>query len=853
MTEHGGDVFSYEKQYKRKPVADFSANTNPLGISKKAKEALSALLEDSTSLSSYPDRNSRALKTALSGEYGIKESKIVCGAGAVEIIYNVALAFSRGKKSLIASPAFSEYKNALTRAGASEIESVIAKEEDDFLLSSVPDTTNCALFFICSPSNPAGAVTSYDFLEKCALQCQKTNTILVLDACFSPFDDEAQQSVLKLCKKMSDESLSNIVIIGAFTKFYALAGLRAGFALCSDEKTARTLEEIAPPWSLSTAAQVAAVASLADSEFKERTKALIDEEREYMREKLSCLGIKKVWGRANFLLFRSRIGLKSELERKGIMIRSCSSFDGLNPAFFRVAIKSRRENDELLSALRACLSEKGACKFLMIQGTMSNAGKSFLTAALCRIFHEDGLRTVPFKAQNMALNSAVASDYSEIGRAQEMQARAAGVLSDYRMNPILLKPTSHTSSQVIVCGKAVSDMNALQYFKKKKDLMPVVLQCLESLASENDIIVIEGAGSPAEINLRENDIVNMGLATKINSPVLLASDIDRGGVFAQLYGTISLLDDEEKRLIKALVINKFRGDKALLASGVEQIEALTGKKVAGVIPMIDIRLDEEDSLSQTLEIEHNKGEAIKIAVIRLPHISNFTDFEPFIMRKTCNVRFIKSAEDLKEFSPHLIILPGTKNTLSDLDFLKQTQLFDTILTFVSEKKSVIIGICGGFQMLGKKIRDFEGVESEKQREESALSLLEAETDFEKEKFLSNVSQKLPKIEGFFSFWSEKEASGYEIHCGRTNGCDKNFDGMVSGEVFGTYLHGFFDVDEITNELLKALCAHFSIKDAQIDESFCFSAEKEKEFSKLSSHVRKNLDMSAIYKILEEEN
>ena len=453
----------------------------------------------------------------------------------------------------------------------------------------------------------------------------------------------------------------------------------------------------------------------------------------------------------------------------------------------------------------------------------------------------------------MALNSAVASDYSEIGRAQEMQARAAGVLSDYRMNPILLKPTSHTSSQVIVCGKAVSDMNALQYFKKKKDLMPIVLQCLESLASENDIIVIEGAGSPAEINLRENDIVNMGLATKINSPVLLASDIDRGGVFAQLYGTISLLDDEEKRLVKALVINKFRGDKALLASGVEQIEALTGKKVAGVIPMIDIRLDEEDSLSQTLEIEHNKGEAIKIAVIRLPHISNFTDFEPFIMRKTCNVRFIKSAEDLKEFAPHLIILPGTKNTLSDLDFLKQTRLFDTILTFVKEKKSVIIGICGGFQMLGKKIRDFEGVESEKRREESALSLLEAQTDFEKEKFLSNVSQKLPKIEGFFSFWSEKEASGYEIHCGRTSGCDKNFDGMASGEVFGTYLHGFFDVDEITNELLKALCAHFSIKDAQIDESFCFLEEKEKEFSKLSSHVRKNLDMSAIYKILEEEN
>ena len=320
-----------------------------------------------------------------------------------------------------------------------------------------------------------------------------------------------------------------------------------------------------------------------------------------------------------------------------------------------------------------------SAKALMIQGTMSNSGKSFITAGLCRIFKQDGYKVAPFKSQNMALNSYITKDRLEIGRAQAMQAEAAGIEPTVDMNPILLKPTSHTGSQVIVNGEVWADMKAMDYYKNKKALIPEVMKAYNKLASEYDIIVIEGAGSPAEINLKDNDIVNMGMAKMAKAPVLLAADIDRGGVFASIYGTIKLLDADEQQMIKGTIINKFRGDVKILEPGLRQIETLTDIPVVGVIPMAHVDIDDEDSLSERLNMTAASG-GVDIAVIRLPHISNFTDFSAFERMPNVSLRYVQKKEQLG--MPDMIILPGTKNTMDDLTWLRESGLEGMILRHV---------------------------------------------------------------------------------------------------------------------------------------------------------------------------
>ncbi len=314
-------------------------------------------------------------------------------------------------------------------------------------------------------------------------------------------------------------------------------------------------------------------------------------------------------------------------------------------------------------------------KSIMIQGTMSNVGKSLLCAALCRIFKQDGYRTAPFKSQNMALNSYITDDGLEMGRAQAVQAEAAGIAADVRMNPILLKPTSDRGSQVIVEGRVWGQYEARDYFARKKSLIPTILRCYNSLAAENDIIVIEGAGSPAEINLKQDDIVNMGLAELVSAPVLLVGDIDPGGVFAQLYGTVALLEPDEQARIRGLIINKFRGDKSLLDPGIAMLEEKTGLPVLGTIPYTRLDIDEEDSMAASL-LEKYPRKDIDIAVIRLPRISNFTDFAPLDRHSQLGVRYVSDPKNLGR--PDLIILPGTKNTMADLAWLRETGLAEAV-------------------------------------------------------------------------------------------------------------------------------------------------------------------------------
>ena len=393
-------------------------------------------------------------------------------------------------------------------------------------------------------------------------------------------------------------------------------------------------------------------------------------------------------------------------------------------------------------------------KAIMIQGTMSNAGKSLLVAGLCRILMQDGYRVAPFKSQNMALNSYITADGLEMGRAQVMQAEAAGILPSVHMNPILLKPTTDMGSQVIVNGSSVGNMDAREYFACKKDLLPVIQNAYHALEQEYDIIVIEGAGSPAEINLKQDDIVNMGMAKLADAPVLLVGDIDRGGVFAQLYGTTQLLMPEEKRRIKALIINKFRGDPSLLVPGIKQIEALCHIPVAGVMPYMKIDIDDEDSLgehlSRRLPTVHESD--IEIAVIRFPRLSNFTDFSVFSCIPSVKLTYVSQVSELK--TPDLIILPGTKNTIADLLWMRENGLEKAVMD-QAEQGIPIWGICGGYQMMGEVLEDPNGVEGTLRSSVRGMELLPTKTVFSAEKTRTQVEGAFSQVEGIFEELSGK--------------------------------------------------------------------------------------------------
>ena len=487
-------------------------------------------------------------------------------------------------------------------------------------------------------------------------------------------------------------------------------------------------------------------------------------------------------------------------------------------------------------------------KRLMIQGTMSGAGKSLLVTALCRIFAEDGFSVAPFKSQNMALNSYVTKDGLEMGRAQVAQSEAARKEPDVRMNPVLLKPSSDTGSQVIVNGIVRGQMTAVEYFAHKKQLIPDILNAFESLSNENDIIVIEGAGSPAEINLRENDIVNMGLAELVNAPVLLAGDIDRGGVFAQLYGTCALLSDTERARVKGLVINKFRGDETILRPGLDRLKAMTGIPVIGVVPYLHVDIDDEDSLSERLGRTKTDA-AIDIAVIRLPHISNFTDFAPLEALDLCGVRYVDRADRLG--TPDLIILPGTKNTTGDLCAIRESGLEQAVIRLANAGIPVI-GICGGYQMLGDLITDEAGIEGS-QKEIRGMGLLPVRTAFEPEKTLTRVKGHIcngplkgAAVEGYEIHMGETAVSG-DAFCLLENG---NADGCVNGNVFGTYLHGLFDTADAAEKMADWLCGMKGIdRKTHVTESR--AAYRDRQYAMLAEAVRRSLDMKYLYHLLDQ--
>ncbi len=504
-------------------------------------------------------------------------------------------------------------------------------------------------------------------------------------------------------------------------------------------------------------------------------------------------------------------------------------------------------------------------KTLMIQGTMSNAGKSLITAGLLRIMKQDGFKAAPFKSQNMALNSYITEEGLEMGRAQAVQAEAAGTEPSADMNPILLKPTTDVGSQVIVHGIHVGNMEARQYFAYKKTLIPEILASFGRLKEQYDIIVIEGAGSPAEINLKQDDIVNMGLAGLVDAPVLLVGDIDRGGVFAQLYGTVMLLEEGERERIKGLIINKFRGDKTILAPGVAMIENLCQIPVTGVVPFMDVDLEDEDSLGVHLAGKKQGGLA-DIAVIRLPRISNFTDFQVFFTLPEAGLRYVDHVKALG--SPDMIILPGTKNTIGDLLWMRETGLEAAVLK-AAALGTPVFGICGGYQMMGMTLHDPKQVESPR-KHVRAMGLLDVDTVFEEDKTRTRVRGTIGQFDGVFSCLSGMDVKGYEIHMGTTKrrGESQAFscisgrrsggaggeregdqeDGAVKGNCCGTYIHGIFDGNKVAPELVKALLKRKGLEYGEL-HGRDYKAYKEEQYDLLAEELRRHLDMDSIYRIM----
>jgi len=504
--------------------------------------------------------------------------------------------------------------------------------------------------------------------------------------------------------------------------------------------------------------------------------------------------------------------------------------------------------------------------YIMLQGTSSHVGKSILTTALCRIFYQDGRKVVPFKAQNMALNSYVTKDGKEMGRAQVAQAEAAGLDPMVDMNPVLLKPTGNSCSQVVLMGEAIGNMSAREYHQGYSlKAFSAVKTALERLDSAYDTIVIEGAGSPAEVNLKANDIVNMRVAKHLQAPVLLIADIDRGGALAALVGTLELLDADERALVKGLIINKFRGDITLLTPAIQFLEEKTGKPVLGVIPHLDkLGIDDEDSVSLEEKTHYHKKKDLAIAVIQTPKISNFTDFDCLANEADVSLYYVKEGESIGK--PDLILLPGSKNTTEDLLYLRRSGLEKTIKAAVC-RKIPVIGICGGYQMLGEAIYDPYHTESEHEQT-AGMGLLPLETTFGQHKLTSQVKAHCPALHFLGAEIFAADLTGYEIHMGQTAFLEEQAgqpfvitqrsnetmscpEGLcrADGYVFGTYIHGIFDNDAFRRAVLNAIRVHKKLP--PLENTVNTYAAKQSSYNRLADTVRQSLDMKRLYEIMDE--
>jgi cobyric acid synthase CobQ/L-threonine-O-3-phosphate decarboxylase len=856
---HGGNLreLALRAGLDRDRILDFSASINPLGPPDGLRAALARSIDQ---LVHYPDPDCTELVEFLAKQYHVPSSQIIIGNGSTEIFYALARAIPFAR-AIIPVPSYTDYASAVRAAGR-EVVFLKLDEKADFAIHwqvLEEQLSGDEIVLLGQPNNPTGRLFDADTLL--AMAARHPATTFVIDEAFADF--------IAGYRSLIERITSNLIVVRSLTKFYAIPGLRLGFAVASPTMAEQIRSQI-PPWSVNMLAQEAAIAVLSDTDYAKRSIDLVDHQRRRLTEELKILpGLYVYPSTTNFLLIRmdrsdiTAPELANRLLHQGIAIRTFSEEQHLDARFFRVAVRTEEENARLCEALAhsslaasqitpQCHSSttRRRAAALMIQGTSSNAGKSILTAALCRILLQDGVHVAPFKAQNMSLNSFIAHDGGEMGRAQVVQAQACRLEPDVRMNPILLKPSSDTGCQVIVRGKPVKNMSVGDYVRYKPEAFTAAKECYDSLAEEFDAIVLEGAGSPAEVNLKSHDIVNMQMAEYAAAPVLVVGDIDRGGVFASFVGTMEVLAPWERKLISGWIVNRFRGDASLLGPALDYTLLHTGRPVLGVVPYLaNLGLPQEDSVefkSGALDHDAYDEAAVEIAVIDLPHISNFTDFDAFAVERDVRLRIVRTAADLN--SPDAVIIPGSKNTLGDLEYLRRSGLADRITALAQDGTTEIIGVCGGLQMLGRDICDPLGVESATQKT-VALGLLDVSTIMAVEKTLVRTIARHAA--------SGLEVTGYEIHHGQTSydGCEPLLtrpDGQIVGiaghnqNVWGTYLHGIFDADAFRRWFINNLRVRRGWK--PVGETLSHYTI-EPALDRLAQAVRASVQMDEIYRIM----
>ncbi|MBN1654957.1 MAG: cobyric acid synthase [Deltaproteobacteria bacterium] len=850
---HGGNVWQLAKaaSVSVKKLLDFSANVNPLGLPDWLRITIDAAIGD---LVHYPDPGCAELVESLAKHHGEERQSVLPGNGSAELLSVIPRSID-ATRVLLPVPCYVDYRAVAESAGI-EVVPLRAEARNGFRLdlSLLIETLRARdLVFIGQPNNPSGTALDSEALRGAALA--RAESLFVVDEAFIDFS----QGVASLaCARPR-----NVIVIRSFTKIFAIPGLRLGYALAAPEIIARMREQL-PPWSVNHLAQRVGVAAIEQgAEYLERTRALVSEQRGRLSRALAAIKDLTVYpSEANFILLGlERDDLDAErlaarlLASDGIAIRACANVEGLGPSYFRVAVRQAEDNERLCDALQRALNPRNArCRrasiarkpALMFQGTSSGAGKSLLTAAFCRILLEDGYRVAPFKSQNMSLNSFVTRDGGEMGRAQVVQAQACRLQPDVRMNPILLKPNSDTGAQVIVLGKPVANMNVERYIRYKPEAFIQAKQAYDDLAAENDVMVLEGAGSPAEVNLARHDIANMGMARHANARVLIVGDIDRGGVFAAFAGTMQALGESDRSRVSGFVVNRFRGRAELLDDALAWVLRATGLPVLGVVPYLArLGLPEEDSVVFD-QRERDSGPAgdgaVSIGVVQLPHISNFTDFDALESEPDVWLRFLKRPEQLDGIDA--LLIPGSKNVMADAAFFRESGWSEAI-SALAKKGIEIVGVCGGFQLLGKEIDDPHGIECAK-RSERGLGLLPVRTTLEAEKILCCVEARHLGT-GYY-------LRGYEIHHGRTevacaSAVIERSDGEIlgvrdaSGRVWGSYLHGLFDADDFRRFFVNGLRRRRGLEPLASGNRY----DIEPDLKRLADAVRSNLDIGLIYR------
>ncbi len=856
---HGGNLRRMAETAGCSPdeIIDFSANVNPLGPPPWLGQVVGQALQ---AVDSYPDPDSTELLMAASEAYKVWPSQVIAGNGASELLFAIA-AMGGYRQAVIPSPTYVDYGRACK---VNRLNVVEVPMHDDFTVDFPalgPLLTTPSLVYLCSPNNPTGTTFSAADLREVASMFPQSR--FVVDESFAEFLPADRDRLIR-------ERPSNVITVLSMTKFFAIPGIRLGLAFADPDVILR-MKQSMPAWSVNTLAQKVGARCLRDRAYAKKTR----EQTSLLRENLASglrqvPGIKVMPGEANYLLCRvERIGqdavplMERLLIEHHIAIRLCGNYEGLDNNWFRVAVRNEADNERLISAMEAVsgtakapvVRRKKRTPALMLQGTSSNAGKSVLAAAFCRIFLQDGYRVAPFKAQNMSLNSFVTDQGGEMGRAQVTQAMACRLKPDVRMNPVLLKPGSDVGSQVIVMGQPVGNMSVTEYVRYKPRAWEAVKTAYDSLANEHDIMVLEGAGSPAEVNLKHHDIVNMAMAQYAKARVLLAGDIDRGGVFASMVGTMNLLTPAERNHVEGFLINRFRGDASLLDPAFGQMFEHTGKPVMGTIPYIhSLGLPEEDSVSfkEGFRPDGDKfpeEDCVDIAVIDLPRISNFNDIDPLFAEPDVRVRVVTDAHDLG--TPDAVIIPGSKSTVPDMKVLRGQGMAAAIRELANNgHRTRIVGICGGFQMMGELVDDPYGLESETTRVDG-FGLLPVQTTLAPEKTLVRT-------------WGQHSQSGhrvhgYEIHHGQTKPLAEDLRVAVrdnegnplgytraDGRVWGTYLHGLFDSDEFRRWFIDELRMEKGLSPLeQVQVRF----DLEDALDHLAGVVREAVCMDKVYKAL----